>query len=178
MMSIKRAHWVVGLMAAGCLVFVTAVVYAGNPEKVSPTAPSMSAEKVWVQRRAMEKAVTDLDRALKAMEDVQEAVTEDNKKIALEELERVKEMLARARKPLVTALTRPKKVVNWQCPMMGTKLDPTKVPMQLTRQYKGKLVGFCCAQCPAAWDKLSDEQREAKLKAAKAKTPTSPPAAQ
>ena len=54
-------------------------------------------------------------------------------------------------------------VVNVKCPIMGGAINPAKVPDNLTRTYKGQKVGFCCAGCPDAWDKLSDEQKDAKL---------------
>lgn len=57
-------------------------------------------------------------------------------------------------------------VVNDRCPIMGTELDKDDVPGKLTRTFKGKTVGFCCAGCPAKWDKLSDEQKQKKLDAA------------
>ena len=53
--------------------------------------------------------------------------------------------------------------VNDRCPIMGGKIDPANVPDALTRQFKGQKVGFCCGGCPAAWDKLTDAQKEAKL---------------
>ncbi len=55
------------------------------------------------------------------------------------------------------------KFVNSSCPMMGRKIDPAKVPDTLTRDFKGQKVAFCCADCPAAWDKLSDTDKAAKL---------------
>jgi hypothetical protein len=48
---------------------------------------------------------------------------------------------------------------------MGSAIDPAKVPDSLTRDYKGQKVGFCCGACPPAWDKLTPEQKDAKLKA-------------
>ena len=60
-------------------------------------------------------------------------------------------------------------VVNTVCPMMGTTIDPAKVPENLTRKWKGQTVGFCCGGCPADWDKLSDEAKDMKLKEAAAK---------
>ncbi|MFP4053090.1 MAG: hypothetical protein ACLFV7_04415 [Phycisphaerae bacterium] len=56
-------------------------------------------------------------------------------------------------------------VVNTKCPIMGSKLDRDNVPAKLTRQFKGKTVGFCCGGCPAAWDKLSTDARSKKLDA-------------
>jgi len=57
-------------------------------------------------------------------------------------------------------------VVNAMCPVMGTAINPKNVPANLYRQYKGRGVGFCCPGCPVAWDKLTDAEKEAKLKAA------------
>ena len=57
-------------------------------------------------------------------------------------------------------------VSNARCPIMGTKLDRDHVPDNLTRMSRGKKVGFCCAGCPKAWDKLSDPQKQEKLEAA------------
>lgn len=54
-------------------------------------------------------------------------------------------------------------VVNDRCPIMGGKIDPAKVPAALTREFNGHKVGFCCGGCPAAWDKLSDTEKQAKL---------------
>lgn len=61
-------------------------------------------------------------------------------------------------------------VVNVRCPIMGNKIDSNDVPEKLTREWKGKTVAFCCAACPPTWDKLSDEEKQEKLKAAMAKT--------
>jgi pectinesterase len=60
----------------------------------------------------------------------------------------------------------PRKVVNSVCPIMGLKIDPTNVPDSQIREYKGKKIGFCSPTCPAAWDKLSDEEKDGKLQAA------------
>jgi hypothetical protein len=64
------------------------------------------------------------------------------------------------------------KVVNARCPIMGNKIDPGNVPDDLTREWKGKKIGFCCAACPPKWDKLSDEEKQEKLDAAMAKPAT------
>lgn len=64
------------------------------------------------------------------------------------------------------AATTVAKVVNVTCPITGNKIDPAQVPDSLVRHYKGQKVGFCCSSCPADWDKLSDAEKDAKLKAA------------
>ena len=56
-------------------------------------------------------------------------------------------------------------VANATCPIMGNKLDRANVPANLTREFEGKKVGFCCAGCPAAWDKLTDARKAEKLAA-------------
>ncbi|MCE5327808.1 MAG: hypothetical protein LLG01_15485 [Planctomycetaceae bacterium] len=56
--------------------------------------------------------------------------------------------------------------VNERCPIMGSTIDPDKVPASLVRDYKGKKVAFCCGGCPGQWDKLSDVQKDEKLRAA------------
>lgn len=53
--------------------------------------------------------------------------------------------------------------VNVRCPIRNMPIDLAKVPGSLTREYKGKKVAFCCANCPVAWDKLSDAEKGAKL---------------
>jgi len=50
------------------------------------------------------------------------------------------------------------KPVNTTCPIMGGKVNPS-----LTRQFKGQTVGFCCGMCPGQWDKLNDQDKQAKL---------------
>jgi len=59
--------------------------------------------------------------------------------------------------------------VNGICPIMGSPVDKAKVPVSLTRDFKGQKIGFCCAGCPDSWDKLTDEEKTAKLAAAMAK---------
>ena len=58
------------------------------------------------------------------------------------------------------------KVVNVRCPISGKKINRAKVPDSLIREYKGQKVGFCCPNCPPEWDKLTDAEKDAKLKAA------------
>ena len=57
------------------------------------------------------------------------------------------------------------KYVNTRCPIMGGVINPARVTDDLTREYKGQKVAFCCGGCPAEWDKLSPAEKDAKLKA-------------
>ena len=51
--------------------------------------------------------------------------------------------------------------VNTHCPMMGEEIDP-----EVTAQWQGKTVAFCCAECIPDWNALSDEEKQMKLHAA------------
>ncbi len=43
--------------------------------------------------------------------------------------------------------------------MTGETLDPA-----VTVTYKGQPVGFCCSECVEDWRKLTDDQKDARLK--------------
>ena len=53
-------------------------------------------------------------------------------------------------------------IVNTKCPMMLSHAAGTKVVVD----FKGQQVGMCCKGCLPAWNKLNDEQKAEKLKAA------------
>ncbi len=52
----------------------------------------------------------------------------------------------------------PVTLANTHCPVSGGKAKDT-----ITVEWDGKTVGFCCAPCIADWEKLSDEEKAAKL---------------
>jgi hypothetical protein len=56
-----------------------------------------------------------------------------------------------------------KRIINAKCPMIGGKVDMDKTSEKMTRMYKGIKIGFCCAGCPEAWDKLSDKEKSGRL---------------
>ena len=62
-------------------------------------------------------------------------------------------------------------VVNSVCPITGKKFNPCDVPDNRIREFHGKKVGFCCPNCPPAWDKLSDADKQTKLDAAMKASP-------
>jgi hypothetical protein len=57
-------------------------------------------------------------------------------------------------------------IVNARCPIMGAPIQAANVPPSLTRSFEGQKVGFCCAGCPNAWDRLPYPEKTAKLAAA------------
>ena len=51
--------------------------------------------------------------------------------------------------------------VNATCPVMPeNEVDP-----EVTREFMGKTVGFCCKKCVGKWDEMSDQDKQAKLEA-------------
>ena len=52
---------------------------------------------------------------------------------------------------------------------MGGAIQPEKVKPELVRQFEGEKVGFCCSGCIPAWEKLSANDKAAKLDAARPK---------
>ncbi|MFA5866104.1 MAG: hypothetical protein WC975_15640 [Phycisphaerae bacterium] len=84
---------------------------------------------------------------------------------ALEKLLQVKSFIERLSSP-TAAVKHKAAFVNARCPIMGNPINPATVTENLTREYKGQRVAFCCAMCPGKWDKLTDAQKDAKLKEA------------
>jgi hypothetical protein len=52
-------------------------------------------------------------------------------------------------------------LVNTVCPMMGGKAKS-----DVTTDFNGQTVGFCCPECIPEWEKLTAEEQQAKLTAA------------
>lgn len=59
--------------------------------------------------------------------------------------------------------------VNRYCPVMQKNQLGTYTMTEHTAQFDGKTVGFCCDDCPEAWQVMTDEQRRASLEAVQAK---------
>ncbi|MHC4715636.1 MAG: hypothetical protein ACYS5V_01585 [Planctomycetota bacterium] len=111
-------------------------------------------------RKTLSKQLTAV---LAAVESAEKALASGDKTKALASLADAKRLVAEARASLA-----PPKVgyLNARCPIMGSPIKPAKVTPNLVRKYKGGKVAFCCAGCPAAWDRLTDAERQARLKAA------------
>lgn len=115
--------------------------------------------------QAVAKLNDSLAAALKAAKagDAKTAATEIAK--AQQLLAGMQKRMA-SRKPVAGPEGKTGKIVNARCPIMGSKVNPDKIPAKLIREFNGKKVGFCCGGCPAAWDKLADSAKAAKLKGA------------
>ena len=140
-----------------------------SASQAKPGAKSPPACALCADRKAR---IAKLDEVMKLLEAAKAAADTGDAKTASTQIAKTQTLLneVRASAPACPACQAHKaakgKVCNVRCPMMGTSLDPDKVPAELTRLHRGQKVGFCCAGCPAAWDKLSEEEKDAKLKAA------------
>ena len=103
--------------------------------------------------------------ALKAVATAKQAIQAGHKAHALAELQKIELALQLTHQTLARHVQ--PSFVNATCPIMGSKINPAKITDDLIREYKGQKVAFCCAGCPAAWDKLSSTKKEAKLIASK-----------
>ena len=104
--------------------------------------------------------VMSIDKAKKAL-------ASGDKQAVLVELNKAQEMLTVIRAALGTHVK--PQFANNVCPIMGSPINPEKVTKNLIRNYGSQKVAFCCAGCPAAWDKLSAGQKRTKLTAAKSR---------
>ena len=102
-----------------------------------------------------------LTHAMNAIDKATKEIKAGNKDRALIELAKAKKLVLACHKAMSDMGKG--KIVNARCPIMGTKLNPSKIPPSLTRTYNGKKIGFCCASCPSAWDQLSAQQKQEKL---------------
>lgn len=65
----------------------------------------------------------------------------------------------RSTAPFQSSYTNP---ANTSCPLM----PDAGVDGVTTAAFNGRVIGFCCSDCLGDWQRMSDAQREAKLKAA------------
>lgn len=104
---------------------------------------------------------------LKTIDKVMAAINAGDNKTALSELIKARKTLVAIHKDLGKLVS--PRFINAYCPIMGSPINPNKITKKLTRTYKGQQVALCCGGCIGPWDKLTDAQKEAKLKAAEAK---------
>jgi len=127
-----------------------------NTSAVKSQPAAASIEEIYSLK--LPQAILTIGEAVKAVES-------GDKKTELAELTRAVDMLVEIREALGKQIQ--PQPANTRCPIMGSAIDAKTIAANLTRDYKGQKVGFCCGGCPVAWDKLSDEQKQAKLAAAK-----------
>ena len=124
----------------------------GMDMKHPMTAETLSLEKI--HSRHLPMVMLSIDKAAKAVES-------GDTKTALAELHKAQKML-RAIYGAIGTHVKPQ-FVNNRCPIMGSPINTNMVAKNLTRDYKGQKVAFCCDGCPSAWDKLTDAEKNTKL---------------
>ena len=131
---------------------------AGMNMKQPAKAEVLSLENIHAKHVPM--VVMSIDKAKKAL-------ASGDRRTVLAELNKAQEMLVAIR----AALGRHVKpqFANNLCPIMGAPINAERVTKNLIRDYKGQRIAFCCAGCPATWDKLADAQKQAKLAKAKSR---------
>jgi hypothetical protein len=98
-------------------------------------------------------------------ETAKKALESGDRRTVLAELNKAQQMLATIHAALGKHVK--PQFANNLCPIMGSPINPAKVTKNLIRDYKGQKVAFCCAGCPATWDKLTDAEKNIKLAKAK-----------
>ncbi|MHC4166297.1 MAG: hypothetical protein ACYSWQ_05015 [Planctomycetota bacterium] len=100
-----------------------------------------------------------------SIDKAKKALASGDRRTVLAELNKAQQMLATIHAALGKHV-RPQ-FANNLCPIMGSPINPARVTKNLIRDYKGQKIAFCCAGCPATWDKFTDAQKQVKLAKAK-----------
>ena len=160
------AYAIAGLVAFALMGLSAAppAMAAACPALPCGKAPTQKAEGSHCPEAMRNDVQARLDGALMAVAAARKAVEAGDTAAATEALARAEAVLAGLKKTVGHHGPQAGKVINDRCPMMGGRVNPEKVTPALTRTHRGKTVGFCCAGCPGKWDKLSDAQKDAKLK--------------
>ena len=155
--------------------YIQLSVVVGLAALAFPLAQAWAMEHMSMPKDSAPKAITleqlyaeQLPSLVQALENARKAVDAGHKEQALMELKKVQGLVAVVQQTLAQHV---KPVfANTVCPIMGSKIDPSNVPASLIRDFKGQKVAFCCAGCPAQWDKLTNTQKNAQLMKAKRST--------
>lgn len=111
-----------------------------------------------------EKVHANLGKALESIEAAEKAVEQGETQTARKHLQKAEKLLSGMREGMAREHGMGAYAyANAKCPIMGNKINPEQVTGELTRTFQGEKVAFCCAGCPAQWDKLSEQQKQAKL---------------
>lgn len=128
---------------------------AGTSIHDSKALQTESADLEDVCSKYFPAVVAYLSEALKAMQS-------GDKQTELEKLVKVLDNLITVQKVLDIQV-RNQFANSLYCPIKGSPINLDAIDKNLLREYKDRKVAFCCPECPAAWDKLSDVQKQLKL---------------
>jgi len=136
---------------------------------IAATGVGHALAQVGAHQSAVSKNATSLEKlhaehlpvVMASVKKAAEAVESGDKKAALIELRKAQMVLTIIHSDLGKHIK--PQFANNRCPIMNSPIKTEKVAKSLIRDYKGQKIAFCCAGCPAAWDKLSEARKQAKL---------------
>lgn len=178
--SLPHILWLAVAIVAGIavlsLVSVKAAEKAPEPNKAVMAEEKKETAMEEKQEKEMHKCTNmcvkncqtnmeNISSAMTAIKAAMDAIDKGDMNTAKSELEKADKLLASVNKTMAENMEK-MPCVNNKCPISGKPIDMMDVPKDRTRMYKGMKVGFCCPMCPPQWDKLPDDQKDAKLKEA------------
>lgn len=92
-----------------------------------------------------------------------EAIDKGDTKTAKIEMEKADNLLSKVHKCMKENMQQ-MPCVNTKCPISGKSIDRMNCPKEHTCMYKDMKIGFCCPNCQPEWNKLTDAEKDAKLK--------------
>ena len=132
------------------------------PASASKMSGGMHESATSKKPTSLEKLYTEhLPIAMASVKRAAEAVESGDKRVALVDLRKAQMLLTIIYSDLGKHVK--PQFANNRCPIMNSPIKAEKVTKNLIKDYKGQKIAFCCAGCPATWDKLSDTQKQAKL---------------
>ena len=155
-MSKKRVIQLTAVIGLVALTLPLAQGWAAEHMHMATKSPTITLEQLHAKQVPM---------ALKSLATLQKAIEAGHKEHALMELKKIQGLLTVVQQTLGQNVK--PEFANTACPIMGSRINTSKLPASLIRKFNGQKVGFCCAGCPAQWDKLSNAQKQAKLTKAK-----------
>ena len=167
----------IGLTAAAVIVVITALslIPARPVQAEEANAPAMSEPmRKCCAMGDMNKCTADCMKRCKAnMKDISAAkaaikaaiaaIDKGDTATAKIEMEKADKLLSNVHKCMKENMQQ-MPCCNVKCPIDGMSIDKMNCAKELTCVYKGSKVGFCCAKCPAEWEKLTDAEKDTKLK--------------
>ena len=137
-----------------------------KPAIIEPVRKSTMTDMSKHMAGCMKNCQTNMENitaAMAASKAAIEALDKGDTKTAKIEMEKVDKLLATMDKCMKENMQQ-MPCINGKCPISGKPIDAMNCTKELTRMHKGTKVGFCCPVCPPAWDKLTDIEKDAKLK--------------
>ena len=163
---------------------LVAVAMAQEMAQAQPGAPAAAPGEAAAPAKAgvpsaaaviMKENLKKLQGVLDKLNEARKAIDAGQKEKAMDALDDAERIVKQTRLQIVESGV---PVVNKNCPITGGKIDNKSVAPELTRDYQGQTIGFCCPACPPQWDALTDAEKAAKFQAAMGTAPTTAPAEQ